>query len=210
MEEKRNNKGVIVLLVVIIILLSVLCILFATDTINFNENKENENNCNVVEAVVNNKISEWEIKEKFAFVYDYNVLPFVYCGETQMDSVKINEKDYEYSYEFNTYDEMLNYLKQYMSVDVISSKRAFAATDRNNYLEKDNNLYCLKTYKGYMYGHNVKDIEIVKEENNKVIFVGNMELTWPYDGNKTYDKVNCTIEYIDNNWIITSFEKQNN
>ena len=209
MEEKRNNKGVIVLLVVIIILLSVLCILFATNTINFNEDRDNENNSNVVEEIVNNKISEWEIKEKFEYVYGYNVLPIVTCGETQTGMIKIGDKDYYMSNEFNTYDEMLSYLNKFMSKEFMYNKYAFKATDKNNYLEKDNNLYCDVTYKGYMYGHNVKDIEIVKEENNKVIFVGNMELTDP-SNNKQYDKVNCTIEYIDNNWIITSFEKQNN
>lgn len=36
MENQKNNKGVITLLVVIIIILSVLCVLFATDTISFN------------------------------------------------------------------------------------------------------------------------------------------------------------------------------
>lgn len=208
MEEKRNNKGVIVLLVVIIILLSVLCILFATNTINFNEDRDNENNSNVVEEIVNNKISEWEIKEKFEYVYGYNVLPFVTCGETQTGMIKIGDKDYYISNEFNTYDEMLSYLNKFMSKEVMSNKYAFKATDKDNYLEKDNNLYCEVTNKGYVYGHDVKNIEIVKEENNKVIFVGNMELTDP-DNNKQYDKVNCTIEYIDNNWIITSFEKNN-
>ena len=215
MEGQRNNKGIIVLLVVIIIMLSVFCVLFATGTISFNSEKVNNNTnesyYNVIEDNnSNNKISEWEIKEKFEYVYGYNVLPFVTCGETQTGMIKIGDKDYYMSNEFNTYDEMLSYLNKFMSKEVMSNKYAFKATDKNNYLEKDNNLYCEVTNKGYIYGHNVKDIEIVKEENNKVIFVGNMELIDPYDDNKQYDKVNCTIEYIDNNWIITSFEKQNN
>lgn len=212
MEEKRNNKGVIVLLIVLILILSVLCVLFATDTINFNKNNDNnevnENN-NIVEEVENNKISEDDIKEKFAFVYEYFDRSFFYCGNTENDIITIDGKGYRKSNEFKTYDEMLSYLKKYMSDNVISSKQAFAATNKDNYLEKDKNLYCEETYKGDYHSRNVKDIEIGKEESDKVIFVGNMELV-DMSNNVSYDKVNCTIEYIDNNWIITSFEKQNN
>ena len=46
MENQKNNKGVIALLIVIIVILSTLCILFATDTISFNTNKENDNDRN--------------------------------------------------------------------------------------------------------------------------------------------------------------------
>lgn len=46
MENQKNNKIVIILLVVIIVILSVLCILFATGTINYNSNKENDNDVN--------------------------------------------------------------------------------------------------------------------------------------------------------------------
>ena len=43
MENQKNNKGVIVLLVVIIVILSVLCILFATRTIDFKSKDASEN-----------------------------------------------------------------------------------------------------------------------------------------------------------------------
>ena len=46
MENQKNNNGVIALLIVIIVILSALCILFATGTIGFNTNKENDSAVN--------------------------------------------------------------------------------------------------------------------------------------------------------------------
>lgn len=46
MEKQNNNKVVITLLIVIIIILAILCVLFATETISFNSNKENDNDIN--------------------------------------------------------------------------------------------------------------------------------------------------------------------
>lgn len=43
MENQKNNKGVIALLIIIIVILSTLCVLFATDTINFNSKGNNNN-----------------------------------------------------------------------------------------------------------------------------------------------------------------------
>lgn len=54
---KQNNKGIIVLLVIIIIILSVLCVLFATNTINF-KNKERNNSQNIAESNNQNQISK--------------------------------------------------------------------------------------------------------------------------------------------------------
>lgn len=183
-------------------------------TVTYDFKKDNNGKYYLAEVSVegnnlNNKISKQDIKEKFAFVYEYNDLSNFYCGRTEDNIITISEKGYRKSSEFKSYDEMLNYLKKYMSIDLISGKQAFVATNEDNYLEKDKNLYCEETYKGDYHSRNVKDIEIVKEESNKVIFVGNMELV-DMGNNVSYDKVNCTIEYIDNNWIITSFEKQNN
>lgn len=54
MENK--NKGLITLLLVIIVILSVLCVLFATGTINFNANKELTNDKELINA---SKDAEW-------------------------------------------------------------------------------------------------------------------------------------------------------
>ena len=43
METQKNNKGIIVALIAVIIILSILCILFATNTISFNLKAINSN-----------------------------------------------------------------------------------------------------------------------------------------------------------------------
>lgn len=47
MENKNNNKIIITLLLIIIVILTVLCILFATNTISFNDNSTNSNQQNM-------------------------------------------------------------------------------------------------------------------------------------------------------------------
>ena len=67
-------------------------------------------------------------------------------------------------------------------------------------------LYCNETYKGNIYNWGNVEIEITNQSADKVESVATMELIDP-DNNKTYDKVNITLELKDNNWIITSYKK---
>ena len=213
MENQKNNKGVIALLSIIIIILSALCILFATGTISFNSNKanddeinENINDTNDDNNVQTSNIKVEDIKEIFEVAYNYYELPTVYCGKSDHTIVNIYGTDRYASTEFTNYDAMLNSLKKYMSVEVISGKTPWAATTKEYYLEQDGKLYCEETYKGYMYGHGNIEVEITSQTENKVICVATMELTDPSE-NKTYDKVNLVLENIDGNWIITSYKK---
>lgn len=101
---------------------------------------------------------------------------------------------------------MLNSLKKYMSIEVIAGKSPWSATAKEYYLEKDGKLYCNETHKGYIYNWGNVEIEITNQSADKVESVATMELIDP-DNNKTYDKVNITLELKDNNWIITSYKK---
>lgn len=217
MEKQKNNKTVIVLLIIIIAILSTLCVLFATGTISFKSNDTEVNNPNQSanknnDSDQNNNNSETknitaeDIKEIFKVAYNYYELPVVYCGKTESEIIEINGASRKASIDFTTYDEMLNSLKKYMSTEVIASKSPWGATTKEYYLEKDGKLYCEETYKGYIYGMGNVEIEITNQSANKVDCVATMELIDP-DNNKTYDKVNITLELKDNNWIITSYKK---
>lgn len=218
MENQKNNKGVIALLIVIIVILLALCVLFATGTISFNSNKVNNNEINNSENTDNNEsnnndsnsqtsnIKAEDIKTIFKVAYDYYAMPRVYCGKKDHNIVKINGTDRYTSTEFSTYEEMLNSLKKYMSVEVISGKTPWAATTQEYYLEQDGKLYCEVTYKGYMYGHGNIDVEITSQTENKVNCIATMELTDPSE-DKTYDKVNLVLEKEEGTWIITSYKK---
>lgn len=210
MEKQKNNKTVIILLIIIIAILSALCVLFATGTISFKSNDTEVNNPNQ-SANKNNdsetkNITTEDIKEIFKVAYNYYESPAVYCGKTESKIIEINGTSRKASTEFTTYDEMLNSLKKYMSTEVIAGKSPWGATTKEYYLEKDGKLYCNETNKGYIYGMGNVEIEITNQSANKVDCVATMELIDP-DNNKTYDKVNITLELKDNNWIITSYKK---
>ena len=191
---------------IIIIILSILVVTLSgyiiyDKVLNDKEIQEENNNNN------NKGISEEEIKEIFKFVYSYYELPIVYCGKTDNTLVQIYGATRKASTEFTTYEEMLNSLKKYMSTDVIVDKSAFAATTKEYYLEQDDKLYCEETYKGYPYGLGNIELEITIQNENKVDCIATMELT-DMSNNKTYDKVNITLEKINNNWIITSYDNK--
>ena len=205
---EKNNKTVIILLIIIIAILSALCVLFATGTITFKPTDTEVNNSN--QSTDNNSetknIKTEDIKEIFKVAYNYYELPAVYCGNTESEIVEINGASRKASAEFTTYDEMLNSLKKYMSIEVIAGKSPWSATAKEYYLEKDGKLYCNETYKGNIYNWGNVEIEITNQSADKVESVATMELIDP-DNNKTYDKVNITLELKDNNWIITSYKK---
>ena len=94
-----------------------------------------------------------------------------------------------------------------MSTEVIAGKSPWGATAKEYYLEKDGKLYCEETNKGYPYGNGNVEIEITNQSDNKIDCIATMELI-DMSNNKTYDKVNITLELKDNNWIITSYKKQ--
>ena len=217
MESQKNTKVVIALLIIIIAILSALCILFATGTISLksndaevnnpeqNANKNNDLNQNANNSETKN-ITVDNIKEIFEAAYNYYELPEVYCGKTESKIVEIYGTSRKASVDFTTYDEMLNSLKKYMSIEVIAGKSPWSATAKEYYLEKDGKLYCNETYKGNIYNWGNVEIEITNQSADKVESVATMELIDP-DNNKTYDKVNITLELKDNNWIITSYKK---
>ena len=154
-----------------------------------------------------------DLKEKFVFTAEYYEMPKVYCGETE-GSLHFEELGYSYykSTQFNSYDEIINYLKQYMSENVIEGHRFFDSGDPT-YYEKDGNLYCFDTGKGGVQEFYDRLLEIKSISSDTITAKG---ITTEYtpinpDDNfikNTYDYIVYNIKYekIDNEWIITSFE----
>lgn len=207
----NKNTGLKVLVVVLSILVLALSGYIVYDKVLNKNELPLENNIgteNNNEENVSSDITEQEIKNIFDFVYDYYELPEVYCGENEIIT-DINDEMHMYhlSTEYSTYNEMLNDLKKYMSMEVIS-KGNFASTNKDFYVEKDGKLYCVEQYKGYPYGRGEIDIEITSKNENTIAGLATMELT-DMSNNKTYDKVNITLEKNNDNWIVTSYEKQN-
>ena len=207
---KKNNSILTIIIVILSVAIVGLIGYIAYDKILSNSDNEiinNEKDNNEEPADNVNVPSNDKIKEIFNFAYNYFEMPFVYCGKTDNKYEEIYGIARAVSTEFTSYNEMLNSVKKYMTIDVIINKSPWAATTKEYYLEKDGKLYCDDTSKGYIYEQGNIDINITNSTENKVTFIGTMELTDP-DNVKTYDKVNVILENINNNWIITSYEKQ--
>lgn len=92
MKSQNNNKIIIALLIVIIIILAVLCVLFATGTISFNNNSINNNQININD--VNNTIDEennnsnnqneqWTVYQQCDSIIYYNPVTNKACNKEE-------------------------------------------------------------------------------------------------------------------------------
>lgn len=208
----KKNIGLIIFTIILLVLVLVLGNyiiydkLFNKDTDISNTNTSNKDN---YDTLFN------DLKEKFVFTAEYYEMPKVYCGETE-GSVHLEELGYNYykSTQFNSYDERTNYLKQYMSENVIEGQRFFTYGDKYpTYYEKDGNLYCITTAKGNPYLIYNRILEIKSISSDTITAKGiTAEYIPDYSDdnfiNNTYDYIIYNIKYekIDNKWIITSFE----
>lgn len=210
---EKKNTGLIVLIIILSILVLALSGYIVYDKVLNKNELPLENNIgaeNNNEENVSNDITEQEIKNIFRFVYDYMEIPQSYCGESTTGIVNHTNEGmhiYDMSTEYSTYNELINDLKKYMSTEVMSSGR-FPSTNKDSYFEKEGKLYCENSQKGYPYGLGNIEIEITSKNENRIVCLATMELT-DMSNNKTYDKVNITLEKNNDNWIITSYEKQN-
>lgn len=210
--EKNSNKIIILLLIVIIVILSVLCVLFATNKITLNAKGDNNVNMQNNEKLEDN--TKTELLNVFKFVYDYYDWGNGYCGTYNKDDVIDAKKPltanfYTASSEYTSYDEMINHLKEYMTTDVIYEKKyGTKYMSRNEYIEKDNKLYCPDYGKGgnlyVMENAIITDSKHLANSYNTTIDV-------KLSAGETTDNssYNVIFEKVNNKWIISSFKKQN-
>lgn len=211
----KNNNGAKILSIILFIIVLGLTIYIIYDN---SKEKENVLDTNIEQEKTENKIEDEkdlnyektvsEVKNKFEFAFDYFESIVSYCGESILSERK-NETtgaSYNISSQFNTYNDMYNHLKQYMSEDVINSKTAFN-TAKENYIEEDGKLYCATFNKGgiYTYGKSYIQIDLMNE--NKIVVSALKKLIDP-SNNIEYKKVNLTLEKENGNFIITSYEVQ--
>lgn len=234
---EKNNKILKIMVIIFAVLVVGLSGYIVYDKMLSDDGDEIENN-NILDdndeqvdsATDNDDLDELYddfhiMKLAFYITYDYFATPNAYCESVYNTNEKIvvenskiggdenNPNGYYASEQFTSYDEMISFLKQYMSIDLINSK---ISIDRKYYLEKDGYLYCAHLNKGSVYDYFEYNLEggdastFVSENNitkdtKKVETIGTMILT---DSNhsKESDKVNLIYEKIDGNWIITSYE----
>ena len=134
-----KNKSTIILVIILVIILASLSILFATGILNFsnktdndsnlnNNNSNNEQNTNILSENEAIEIGK-KLYDKTTEIYSVWVL-FPYCGyDITSDTIDLNIENlgnYDngnseyYESEFTSLDELRDYLKNYLSEDIIN------------------------------------------------------------------------------------------
>lgn len=209
----KNSSGTKVLSIVLFIIVFALMgyivydkFINNTESLNDDMGQVQGENINKEEALNYEDIIS-EVKNKFDFTFEYANLVFAYCGEAETsEKAAVHGNFYNVSTQFSTYDEMHNYLRNYMSDDVISNSSKYNIS-KENYIEENEKLYCETFGKGGAYDYGDSIIEIKSITVDKVEAIAFKELINEYTGN-TYQKINITLEKIDNNFVITSYEVQ--
>lgn len=159
-----------------------------------------------------------ELLEVFNFVHDYHHSHIYgnYCvGNTDandiIDPPSGSHSIHKYniaSSEFTTFNKMIDYLKNFMTVNVIFGSELM---DRDNFVEKDGKLYCpiYETGKGGVGWFDGAKIKYSKPYEN--VIYATIETTWALDefyGGESYNQAfNVIFSKKVNKWVISSYEQ---
>ena len=233
--EKKNNSGILVgILIGIVITLLVVGGLFATGTIGFKTNTNADNEKTTENNETTKKMTEEEatttVKNIFTnstvqYLVDY--IAVTYC-KTEGTSISEKELGLDYQWngyykctDFNSYEQLTNYFKQYVTEDYFNSlllkenylkqKNTLAnGTEVYNYYEKDGNLYAVSTGKGgNLSKDNFLDNETVYKidsfDDNKI--TATITAKWEDPSGTKYSELEkMTIINEDGNWKVSSYE----
>ncbi len=157
MKEKNYKNIVILLIGLIIIVFVILCVLFATGTIQFKSDKVNSNPVtsnnndsnkddnsqdNTEIKILSNDGALTILKEKFNYFYKYLSSVQNPCGDDfELDNAveQKNGMPYYRSNDFKSFEELEQELLKNMTSDIMKLRKNFV---KENYLEKDGKLYC--------------------------------------------------------------------
>lgn len=209
MENKNTGlKIMVIILCLLVVGLSGYIVydkvLNKEDNVQDTNSNENGDGQDIYEELDENTKSE--LKKVFRFVYNYYDTGNAYCGEYSNEyitTLKTPSNGFYASKQFTSYSEMINYLKGYMSEEVINGKNSIK---KEYYTEKDGKLYCEDLGKG----GNLYQLENITIKNSKtsmnMIYTA-IETELVYE-DTIYETYKVTFEKRDNRWIISSYEKQ--
>ncbi len=231
MEEKKKGMSpiLIVILTIIGICLVGFCVWYGVNyfkgeekpveqpssnveqSLNSETNKVENNSCDDIkepENYIENDalVSEFSKIHKFVYVF---FLETTYCGEGELQVVEDIDNpndDAAISKQFKSYDELLDYLKKYMSIAVINRHSNIG---KENYYVKDGKLYCKLDSKGWLYGYESSKVNIISLNNNKAetrIIVKSIN-EWDVEVSELLEYFNATFEKVDGNWVITKYKE---
>ena len=211
--EKKNNRGLLIgLLIGIIIMLLVFIFLFITGIISFktttitDDGNASENNN--IEVISNNEavnISKGVLDKYFTDVFYGHSGP--YCGEGVYDFPlnyynAENGEVYLPSKQYKTKNEVLEYLKTYLSDKFINK-----IISEKDYLEKEDKLYCLTPRKASLsYIKEKSTYEVNEVTENRIVGTGKVA----YNAVDTEMILTCKYTLVKdaNNWVLNEYEEE--
>ena len=217
---RKDNS--ILTIIIIILSLSIVGLIgyIAYDKLlsnNDNEVIETKKENNVVsenEIVIQNEELINQIKSVFKFAYEYFDEGNAYCGEEGTEGYIIGNKTpsngFKGSKQFKSYQDMIDYLSNYMNEEVINKKNSIK---KEFYVEQDGKLYCEDLGKGGNLYQLENIIYQINSLNNNILnatiavelSTGDNTIENTY---KDYENYNVIFTRSNDNWIITSYEKQ--
>ena len=208
MNKKENqNNTVILLLVIIIVILSVLCVLFATNTISLNSNNSKAGSTNTTQEQIITRDEALSFLTTAANKVGRISNGYPYCGE----NMAYDDKDAIYDeYHMSTHNASVDYtslndmksdLKKYMSDEIISKY-----IDDSLYVEKNNKLYCTVYHKGtIIYDKEHSSYEVKNVTSDTVVATGTISLMNDA-GEYSTKNVDIEMKKDNDNWMITKYE----
>lgn len=233
--EKKNNSGILVGIIIgIVITLLVVGGLFATGTVSFKTATTTDNGQTNENNQINKKMTEEEATTIVKNVFTNSTVQYLvdhisvtYCKK---EATSISEEELGLGYQwngyhkctdFNSYEQLTNYFKQYVTEDYFNSillkenylkqKNTLAnGTETYNYYEKDGNLYAATTGKGgnvnkYKFLDTESVYKIDSFDDNTI--TATITAKWEDVSETKYSELEkMTIINEEGNWKVSSYE----
>ena len=211
----KKNTGLKILIIILGVLVLALSSYIVYAKFLSDDNINNECNCDKEKTKESSYSKVWdheelnddlknELNEVFEFVFYYNDSGNLFCGDyKEGEIIEVSgENPYLQSGFYNSFDEMINYLKGYMTERVIYGKIG----SRDNYVEKDGRLYCPDYGKGGSI-YELKNIIIKYSKPFDDVIYTNIEAQLVYDELAKYEEVyDVVFEKKGNNWVISTYQ----
>ncbi len=211
-REKKNIVLIIIFTVLVILVLGAVGYLIYSTTLSSNNNQVDTSDTDNSELIDT-------IKGKFYLAYTFFNASNSYCGPSTSSNYKKPDELSDYSEldpvlksngcyisnDFTSYSEMKDYLEKNLSENLIDIKEN---AKESYYIEVDDRLCCANLGKGGLNTYGNEEVELIEVTSNQVRANASIEIT-DATGNKTKDVFNLVLDKVNDNWIISSYEKQN-
>lgn len=221
--EKKSNRTLVGILIGLVIALLVGAGLFATGTISFKQTTTTDNGQtsenNQLKDENKNILTENEtltiLKEKYNVVREVFDLGMIsYCGEYANDANSSKFIDgvlFGKSSTYSSFEELSNYLKKYMTEELLNSLKNYNDSVSKSYYEENGNLYCSTRNKGgnviytnFLESESTFKVNQITENNiTASIIAMYSDVSEKEKNSKT---INLTLLKESDNWLVSSYE----